>query len=69
MYNLIEYSDNHLDTNGSWEHYKRVEVTAYGAVLKTDRYESVKYKIGLIEERAATGKTANSLKRDVKWFQ
>ena len=54
MYNLIEYSDNYLDTSGSFWQFKRDEVPANNADLTIDNSQSFKYKATLL------GKTADN---------
>ena len=53
MYNLIEYSDNYLDTSGNLWQFKRDKVTANNVALTIDNSQSFKYKAALV------GKTAN----------
>ena len=48
MYNLIEYSDNYLDTSGSFWQFKRDEVPANNADLTIDKSKSFKYKAALV---------------------
>ena len=54
MYNLIEYSDNYLDTSGSLWQIKRDEVPANNNDLTFYNYQSFKCKAALVEETANT---------------
>ena len=54
MYNLIEYSDNCLDTSRSLFQLRKEEVPANNVDLTTAGSESFKYKVDFL------GKTANA---------
>ena len=59
MYNLIEYSDNYLDTSGSSWQFKRSDVPADNTDLSINNSKSLKYKAALVgktENVAAVGK-------------
>ena len=59
MYNLIEYSDNYLDTSRSSWQFKRSDVPADNADLSINNSQSLKYKAALVgktENVAAVGK-------------
>ena len=55
MYNLIEYSDNYVDTSGSFSEFKRDEfnVNDINTVLTNDNAPSFKYKAGIIGNAVA----------------
>ena len=55
MYNLIEYSDNYVDTSGSLSEFKRDEfnVNDINTVLTNDNAPSFKYKAGIIGNAVA----------------
>ena len=57
IYNLIEYSDNCLDTSGSLWQFKIDEVPSNNADLTIKNSQSFKYKVVLV------GKTANHNER------
>ena len=48
MCNLIEYSDNYLDTSGSLWNFKRDEINNNADVTNDDNAPSFKYKANLI---------------------
>ena len=63
MYNLIEYSDNYLDTSGSLWGFKRDEAENNADVTNDDNAPLFKYKAGLITNTEADG-TKNGVKID-----
>ena len=66
MYNLIEYSDNYLDTSGSFWQFKRDEVPANNADLTIDNSQSFKYKAALLGKTANAVNNTNSSVKDAK---
>ena len=61
MYNLIEYSDNYLDTSGSLWGVNRDNITNNPSVTNADNAPSFKYKASLI-----TNTEADRTKKGVK---
>ena len=55
MYNLIEYSNNYLDTSGGLWQFERDDVPAGNLELTTNNSQSFKYKAALL------GKTADAV--------
>ena len=66
MYNLIEYSDNYLDTSGSFWQFKRDEVPANNADLTIDNSQSFKYKAALLGKTADAVNNIDSSIKDAK---
>ena len=66
MYNLIEYSDNYLDTSGSLWHFKRDDVPAIDADLTIDNSQSFKYKAALLNKTENAFNNTNSSVKDAK---
>ena len=66
MYNLIEYSDNYLDTSGSLWQFKRDGIHANNADLTIDNSQSFKYKATLLGKTANAANNANSSVKDTK---
>ena len=67
MYNLIEYSDNYLDTSGSLWQFKRDDVPANNNNnLSTENSQSVKYKANLLGKAADAVNNTNSSVKDAK---
>ena len=58
MYNLIEYSDNFLDSTASLYHFKRQEPLPNNADLTINDSSSFKYKSNLLENAIAEGNNA-----------
>ena len=48
MYNLIEYSDNYLDTSASLWYFKRDEIINNADVINDKNAHSFKYKVSII---------------------
>ena len=66
MYNLIEYSDNYLDTSGRLWQFKRDEVPADTADLTINNSQSFKYKVALLGITANAVNNANSSVKEAK---
>ena len=61
MYNLVEYSDNYLDTSGSLWNFKRDEITNNADVTNDNNAPSFKYISDLISNTQNNG-TKNGVK-------
>ena len=67
MYNLIEYSDNYLDTSGRLWQFIRDEVTD-DADLSINNSYSFKYKAALLGKTADAVANTDSFVKDAKWL-
>ena len=66
MYNLIQYSNNYLDTSGRLWQFKRDEVPADNADLTINNSQSFKYKAALLGITANAVNNANSSVKEAK---
>ena len=66
MYNLIEYSDNYLDTSESLWQFKRDGIHANNADLTIDNSQSFKYKAAIVGKTTDAVNNANNSVKDAK---
>ena len=68
MYNLIEYSDNYLDTSGSLCQFKRDKNPANNVDLSVHHSQSFKYKAALVRKTLVTVNNAISSVKNTKFI-
>ena len=66
MYNLIENSDNYLNTSGSLRQFKRDESPAGNAHLTSYNSQSFKYKVALVGKTVGAANITNKSVKNTK---